>query len=168
MKRPPLIILEGCSQEVVARAHAEAEAAGWRVADGWGGAEYGVVCRGLVDSADAAARAVLAAVAGAGLVVEATAERDVLDLLCDDLRHLGALDHRVGECEITAKLSAEQRALLELLLAGASLGEAARELHLSRRTADRRLAAARRALGATTTSQAVTLARRVGLRPRLG
>jgi DNA-binding CsgD family transcriptional regulator len=45
--------------------------------------------------------------------------------------------------------------LLALLLQGRSLGEAAPLLHLSRRTADRRLAAARVALGVATTAEAL-------------
>ena len=165
MRPPPLIVLEECSPEVVAQVRAEVVPAGWRLVEGFGETGSGIVCTGRVEDADAAQRAVLAAVAGAGLIVEATAAREVLDRLCDDLRHLGSLDHRVGEVAEGERLSAEERALLELLLAGASLGEAARQLHVSRRTAERRLAAARRALGVTTSSQAVVLARRMGLGP---
>ena len=47
---------------------------------------------------------------------------------------------------------------LELLAEGRSLGNAAATLHISRRTADRRLAAARRALGVRTTTEALLLA----------
>ena len=46
---------------------------------------------------------------------------------------------------------------------GASLGQAAADLHLSRRTADRRLAAARKALDAASTPEAVVKATRLGL-----
>jgi DNA-binding CsgD family transcriptional regulator len=53
--------------------------------------------------------------------------------------------------------------LLELLLTGATIGEAARRLHISRRTADRRLAAARRALDAGTTAEALRAAARLGV-----
>jgi DNA-binding CsgD family transcriptional regulator len=120
-----------------------------------------------VADAPAAAQAVLAALRGADLVVLATAQREVIDQLCDDLRHLGELDHRVGAsaglAPVLSVLSADERALLAQLIGGASLGEAARVLHLSRRTADRRLAAARRALGAATTSEALVLARRSGV-----
>jgi DNA-binding NarL/FixJ family response regulator len=48
-----------------------------------------------------------------------------------------------------------QRRLLELLGLGLSVGEAASQLHLSRRTAERRLAEARVALGAATNAEAV-------------
>lgn len=165
MRPPPLIVLENCSPGVVAQAHADAVAAGWRLVEGFRKAASGVVCTGVVDDPEAAQRAALVAVSGAGLIIEATAAREVLDRLCDDLRHLGTLEHRVGEVAGTEMLSAEEQALLELLLAGASLGEAARRLHVSRRTADRRLAAARRTLGVATNAEAVVVARRMGLRP---
>jgi DNA-binding CsgD family transcriptional regulator len=119
---------------------------------------------GVADAASAA-QAVLAAMGGVDLVVVATGPRDVIDQLCDDLRRLGELDHRVGGggSPAPAILSGDERALLAQLIGGASLGEAARALHLSRRTADRRLAAARRALNATTTSEALVLAQRLGV-----
>ncbi len=116
----------------------------------------------------AAVDAVLAAVRGADLVIAATAKRDVIDQLCDDLRRLGTVEHRVaprGEpADPAVALSADERALLVALLGGASLGEAAAALHLSRRTADRRLAAARRTLGAGSTAEALVLAAQAGLR----
>jgi DNA-binding CsgD family transcriptional regulator len=49
----------------------------------------------------------------------------------------------------------EQRRLLALLATGLSVREAARRLHLSPRTAERRLAEARAALGARTNAEAV-------------
>lgn len=127
------------------------------------GGELGQPVRTVTDATSAAA-AVLAAVAGADLVVHAVAPREVIDRLCDDLRRLGELDHRVGAGE-RPTLREEERALLAQLLAGRSLGEAARALHLSRRTADRRLAAARRTLGAASTSEALVLASQQGIDP---
>jgi len=56
-------------------------------------------------------------------------------------------------------LSTEQQRLLELLSGGLSVAEAAETLRVSRRTAERRLAEARRALGAETTAEAVARAR---------
>jgi DNA-binding NarL/FixJ family response regulator len=158
------VVVEG-SVAAVQRACDELAAQGWPLIDEVDDARQGVVWRGVVDSEAAAQRAVLAALAGAGVVVAGTAERDVLDRLCDDLRRLGRLDHRLGEPPPAATLSADEEALLAHLLAGASLGEAARALHLSRRTADRRLSSARRALGAASTSEAVVLAARRGVRP---
>jgi DNA-binding CsgD family transcriptional regulator len=55
-------------------------------------------------------------------------------------------------------LTCDERRLLELLAEGRALGEAAEALHLSRRTADRRLAAARGKLDVRTTAEAVLIA----------
>jgi DNA-binding NarL/FixJ family response regulator len=52
-------------------------------------------------------------------------------------------------------LDEEQLELLRLLRDGASLGQAAAHVGLSRRTADRRLARARATLGVSTTTEAV-------------
>lgn len=157
----PLVVVEG-SDAAVGDALADLRAAGWTVVPGWwlpaGGGR--VVCTGTVASSGDAAAALLAAVAGAGLVVAARAERDVLDRFCDDLRRLGRLDHRTEETPRQPRLTAEERALVELLLEGKTLGAAAGMLGLSRRTADRRLAAVRRKLGVRTTAEAVVAARK--------
>ena len=148
----PLVVTEG--DGVFAEAVEELRGQGLEVGDGWTcGAE---VCAGVVADADDAAAAVLAAVSGRGIVVDGRAGRDVLDRLCSDLRTLGPLDHRL-ERRRRPPLTREQRELLAALQEGASLGEAAARLHLSRRTADRRLAAARAARGAATTAEAVAL-----------
>ena len=125
----------------------------------------GTVCRGVVDGAEAAARALLAVLGGAGIVVEAVADRATIDRLVDDLRRRGPVDHRVVEAGSSATgpdVSVEARAILSLLAMGVSLGEAAHMLGLARRTADRRLAEARRALGVTRTTEAIARARRLG------
>jgi DNA-binding CsgD family transcriptional regulator len=62
-------------------------------------------------------------------------------------------------CDVERALDDEQRRLLELLGRGLSVVEAARRLHLSRRTAERRLAEARSILGAATNAEAVLRAR---------
>jgi DNA-binding NarL/FixJ family response regulator len=56
----------------------------------------------------------------------------------------------------------DARALISHIAAGATLGQAAHALHLSRRTADRRLAQARRALGVDRTVAAIAFAHRLG------
>lgn len=132
---------------------------------GWSGGA-GTVCVGTVVTAADASAAVLAAVRGADLVIEARADRQTLDVLYDDLRRLGTLEHvavpaRHGEQLLTG----EQQALVDLLVGGSPLGQAARALHISRRTADRRLAAARRALGAATTAEALAKAVQLGTGP---
>jgi DNA-binding CsgD family transcriptional regulator len=58
-------------------------------------------------------------------------------------------------------LTAEERDLLALLADGQTLGAAARSLHLSRRTADRRLAGARAKLGVASTAEAVVAFTRI-------
>jgi DNA-binding NarL/FixJ family response regulator len=59
------------------------------------------------------------------------------------------------ENESNGGLGEEPQRLLELLGAGLSITDAARDLGLSLRTAERRLAEARRRLGATTNAQAI-------------
>lgn len=120
------------------------------------------VCIGEVRCEADAAAAVLAALNGAHLIVEAHASRDVIDRLCDDLRRVGTLEHRVGPATGLPRLSNEQLQLLRCLLAGSSLGQAAAELHISRRTADRRIAEIRQLLGASSTSAALVRAVQLG------
>jgi len=59
-------------------------------------------------------------------------------------------------------LGPEQRRLVGLLASGATVDEAARTLHLSRRTAQRRLAEIRRRLDVPTTAAAVARSVRLG------
>jgi DNA-directed RNA polymerase specialized sigma24 family protein len=163
---PRFIVLEAATADIARAAARELAGSEGTVVADWRPRADGrpVVCLGRVETADDASRAVLAAVAGADLVVDAHAPRDVVDQLCDDLRSIGEVSHRVEHAS-GPSLSPEQRALLAHLLAGASLGEAARALHISRRTADRRLAAARAALGADTTPSALRIAARLGITP---
>ncbi len=160
------VVLEQATSAAVRAAVAELAADGATVVSGWRPPRGGcpAVCVGRVATVDDAAHAVLAAVAGARLAVEADAPRDVVDQLCDDLRRIGELDHRIGPSG-AATLTDDERSLLALLLAGATLGEAARTLHISRRSVDRRLAAARSALGVQTTAEALRLAARLGITP---
>jgi len=161
----PLIVVEG-PDAAVADALAEVRSDGWTIVSGWrlpAGPDR-VVCTGTVSSAEDAAAALLAAVGGAGLVVAARAERDVLDRLCEDLRRLGRVDHRTASAPRRPRLTAEERSLVELLLEGRTLGEAARRLSISRRTADRRLASVRRSLGVETTAEALIALGRPGAR----
>jgi DNA-binding NarL/FixJ family response regulator len=59
-------------------------------------------------------------------------------------------------------LEPEQRRLVSLLASGKTVDEAARTLHLSRRTAQRRLADIRNRLGVPTTAAAVASSVRLG------
>jgi DNA-binding NarL/FixJ family response regulator len=111
-----------------------------------------------------AAAALATALEGESLVIHATAPRPVLDRLYDDLRRLGPVDIHASADVVaprgSAALEPEDVALLGLLATGESLREAARQLHLSTRTADRRLARARATLGVDTTAEAVRAIRR--------
>jgi DNA-binding NarL/FixJ family response regulator len=149
----PLVVVEA-SERALAHRVRELERQGFRVVRGWR-QDASIVCTGeVVDAADAA-EALLAAVAGAGLVVHARADRAVIDRLVDDLRRLGPVDHRTTEPEPSLELTSDERRLLDRLTDGQTLGQAAADLNLSRRTADRRLASARKKLGAATTAEAI-------------
>jgi DNA-binding NarL/FixJ family response regulator len=161
----PLVVVEA-SDRALAYALREVERDGARVVHSWR-TDGSVVCTGAVHDPADAAEALLAAVAGAGLVVHAQAERDVIDRLVDDLRRFGPVDHRTGEPDAGPGLTADERRLLDCLAEGKTLGKAAAELHVSRRTADRRIALARDKLRATTTAEAVVayVQAHQGLRP---
>ena len=159
------VVLEGPARELAEQVCAERVGHGMRITSDWRTARPGVVCTGHVGDEAAAESAGLALLAGADLVVTAAAPRAVIDRMCDDLRRIGSLDHRV-EASTGPALSTEERELVERLLAGQSLGQASNAMHMSRRTADRRLAAARQALGVTTTAELLGAAARSGMRPR--
>ena len=159
----PLVVVEGPD---VAFRHAvrEVEAGGWTPQPGFG-APYRsgkVVRTGVVDGPASAEAALLAALKGQALVVRAAASREVTDRLIDDLRRLGQVDHRIGMPLLPADVGSESRAILGLLAEGYTLGEAAHLVGISRRTADRRVAEARRALGVHRTTEAIALASRLG------
>ena len=163
---PPIVVLEGppgCSHDDVETLRRR----GLQIVDGFRPPMriVGAVCVGTVDGAETAALALLAALAGAGLVVETVgADRQTIDRLVDDLRRRGPVDHRVVTTATAQglEISVEARAILSLLAMGLSLGEAAHMLGLARRTADRRLAEARRTLGVERTTEAIARARRLG------
>ena len=156
----PLVVVEG-SGRALAEHVRELERRGFRVVRGWR-QDASLVCVGEVVDAAGAAEALLAAVAGAGLVVHARADRAVVDRLVDDLRRLDSVEHDTIDAEPGPELTAEERRLLDRLAAGRTLGQAAAELNLSRRTADRRLASARTKLGAATTAEAIVAHVRAG------
>ena len=117
---------------------------------------------GIVASDRDAAAAVLAALAGYGLVLEIRIDGPSLDRLLDDLRHLGSVRQITVGAPAAPAIDEEARQLLRLLAGGTTLGEAARTMGISRRTADRRLAAIRVALGVDRTVEAVAVAGRSG------
>jgi DNA-binding CsgD family transcriptional regulator len=162
---PPVVVVEG-PEEAFAHAVAEVGEAGWTVLPGFDGAGAGqgrIVRSGTIAGAADAGKALLAVLGGAGIVVHGLAPREVLDRLLDDLRHAGPVEHRRRLPQVRPSLDDDELAILRMLADGWRLGDVAAELGLSRRTADRRLAAARRALGVERTVEAVASARRHGL-----
>jgi DNA-binding NarL/FixJ family response regulator len=160
--RPLLVVLDHTTLADVRR---ELEADGWLCQSGFvpgcGGWDVGdrrVVCCGEVRAEEDAAAAALAAARGAGVVVLDGLVPEITERLVEDLTRFGRVEiRRPSEPDPLGGLSQDQRSLLHLLAQGLSLGAAAAKLHLSRRTADRRLAAAREALGVRTTAEALRL-----------
>jgi len=149
--------------------------AGWRTREGfalpdpaWDVSESRLVLYGRVVDVDTAQLAVHAAARGAGVVAIADESSDVGRALLGDLRRLGPVV-RDPEQELIAgngdsaaaggsggpKLLPEQRALLDRLANGETIAAAAAAEYLSLRTANRRIAQARDALGVRTTREAV-------------
>ncbi len=62
---------------------------------------------------------------------------------------------RIADVRRAGSLTAEERAVVDGLVEGRTLTEVARSLCMSRRTATRRLAAAKMAFGATTTMELI-------------
>jgi DNA-binding NarL/FixJ family response regulator len=110
----------------------------------------------VIDDASAG-EALRVALRGELLVIHAVAERSVLDRLYEDLRHVAPVTVRTAmrPPSVQDALTEEEAELLRHLAAGRTLGEAAGALHLSRRTAHRRLSVAKSKLGVQTTIEAV-------------
>ena len=124
---------------------------GWRLPDEpWDLTRRRIACAGRVASQADLEDALVAAARGASLVVEGPVPAELFAPLAEDLRRLGVVEHRRSN-----GLDAQQRRILTLLGEGLSVREAAAQLFISRRTADRRLAAARAALGVGTNNEAV-------------
>ena len=132
----------------LAAALAAARGEGWTVVRGWAAplTRERVACTGWIRTADDARRALLAAVAGAGLIVGVSSDQQTLDRLLDDLRRLGHVERVATGDTGPARLTAGQRAVLGLLAEGLTIREATVELGLHRTTAARRLARARHLL----------------------
>jgi DNA-binding NarL/FixJ family response regulator len=119
----------------------------------------GLVVSGVVSTRDDAARAVLAAVRGARIVVCLPDDARITAFLIDGLRRVGPLELVASSNERTQPLLSElERRLLELLAAGSTIAEAAATVGYSRRTIERRLAEVRRRLGVGSNAEALLLA----------
>jgi DNA-binding NarL/FixJ family response regulator len=155
----PLIVLppDGDPMPAIRRARA----AGWNpqrglsVADApWdlSAARHLVVAE--ICTAEQAAAALLLAVRGAGLLVFLDREAPWAGGFLADLERVGAPTPAI-DGPPAIPLNPEQCELLDLLAAGASIASAAASRYISLRTANRRIADARKALGAASTSEAV-------------
>ena len=120
--------------------------------------------RVVVSESDVTA-AVLDAVQGRSVIASVADGDPLFDALYSDLRRVGSGEvRRSPVVSALAPLPAECEELLALLAAGQSLGAAAAQLHISRRTADRRVSQARDLLGVRTTVEAVVAYRDSGPR----
>lgn len=160
---PPVIVILDDAAAFDA-AVADVGRSGWRITTGFDGPapRSDEIRIGPVDSAADGAAALLAVLAGAGVIVHGRASREVLDRLLDDLRHIRRVEVRRPTAAGPPSLDPDAIGILAILAEGRTLGDAATTLGLSRRTADRRLAEARRALGVNRTVEAVAQARWLG------
>jgi hypothetical protein len=132
---------------------------------GWDVARSRLVLFGRVAETDTAELALMAAVRGAGVVAIADPRADLGRALLADLRRIGPVNTDpdapiAGEPDANPRgaatqLAPEQRALLDRLAKGDTIAAAAQGEFLSLRTANRRIAEAREALGVRTTREAV-------------
>jgi hypothetical protein len=145
--------------------------AGWHTREGfalpegaWDVAGYRLLLFGRVPDVETGALAVLAAARGAGVVVIADADADTGRAVLADLARIGPVirdpDTDPDDAAAAADggglpINDEQRALLDRLAAGETIAAAAEAEFLSLRTANRRIAEARKALGVRTTREAV-------------
>ncbi len=147
--------------------------AGWHTREGFALLEHDwdvsgakLVLFGRVPDVDTAELALLAAARGAGVIAIVEAASETGRALMADLARIGAVatdpdaavadDPATGEAAPTGlQLAPEQRALLERLANGETIAAAAQAEFLSLRTANRRIAEAREALGVRTTREAV-------------
>jgi len=139
--------------------------AGWQTREGfalpeqaWDVTDHKLALYGRVPDLDTAALAVLAAARGAGVVAIVDADTEPGRALLADLARIGPVGRGVDEEEQeegALPLNEEQRTLLARLAAGETIAAAAAAEFLSLRTANRRIAQAREALGVRTTREAV-------------
>lgn len=146
----------------VTTANAIVAQAGWRFVSPvptapWDLSGLGVALTATVTDDRSVAAMVEAAARGAA-VVAATQDPAIVTALVEDLGRIGPVElWSDQERPPAAGLTPEEVELVCALATGQTLGGAARGLYLSRRTADRRLADARRRLAVATTPEALCL-----------
>jgi hypothetical protein len=148
---PALVVVEdGSAQGAL---EAELIGAGWTIGSRGSAITSGTVVSMVVAEPSDAQAAVLLAVGGAGLLVHAVADRSVVDDLVEDLGRIGSV--LLIDAGATVRLDADTWRLLHAVADGATVGAAARTMHMSIRTANRRLTDAREALRAPNRAQLV-------------
>lgn len=135
--------------------------AGWHVHDGfsvpdqpWDLTTRHLICQGTITDETEAVAAVTALTRGVGLAVSLTVTGDLRFRLLEDLHQLAS----VTEAAPTEDdgLDDDHQRLIGLLVDGATVTEAARQLNMSRRTAGRRLIEIRAVLGVDSTAEAIS------------
>lgn len=161
--KAPLVLLDDPS--LVATSARRLRESGHRVQDGFALpaepfdlSDERLLCAGVIEGGAIAADAVLSGVRGCGLLIamQRDVDGDVAVGFLRDLSKLGPVTVRRVVAEKGPSLTADQREVLTALAAGSTIPEAARELFISVRTAERRVAEARRALDVRTTAEAVS------------
>jgi DNA-binding NarL/FixJ family response regulator len=162
--RAPIILIRG-DRDLLGALADELKAAGWAVRDGFDVPADAwdlkrLVCVGALRDSDDAQAIVLAAARGAGVVVALQAPEPAIASLYEDLTRLGHVEIRdPADAPVSplASLEPEQRRMVGMLGAGASLDEIAAELSYSRRTVSRRLGEIRDRLDVATNTELAVL-----------
>lgn len=161
--RPLTLVLERPDQleEVARRLRDE----GWKVRSGfelpaepWDLRPGRHLAAGEVSDLASARAAIACLRRSAGLVVTVALPAEEADTFLADLHRLGEVRTEPSRrSRPSLPLNDDQRSLLHLVAHGSTVPEAAATLFLSPRTAERRLATARKALGVRSTAQAIAL-----------
>lgn len=154
--RPPVVLLPEDRSST-----RRPDVPGWRARDGfdlpdapWDLAPRRWLCVGSVSDATEAEAAIQALSRGVGLAIVLGLTGELRLRTLEDLHRLGDLAPGAGADQPV--LDPDHRALLDALAQGMTVTGAARSLHVSRRTANRRLAEARELLGVTSTAEAIS------------
>lgn len=121
----------------------------------WLLADHQIICVGNIENEQDGAAALLALARGAALLIHITLNGRSAQRLMEDLCRV-AKDHPLREDE-EKEIKEVHVALLDALANGVTVSAAAVQLHLSRRTANRRLAEIRDLLSVGTNAEAVSL-----------
>jgi len=170
--KPPVLLVD--SSTALAQLCASESLGGRRVQEGfalpsgpWRLDDQRLLCVGAARDAADASDVVAAVSRGVAVAVHIEAVGEVRRQLLEDLLEVGQVERRttleLGDATAGGTdgqgidvLDPDEQDLLDALLAGRTITEAATQLNLSRRTATRRLARSRQRLGVTTTAEAMS------------